>query len=43
MIEHKKYRQHSGSMDSRGAPYPGVREALKESSDQMYQFATREI
>lgn len=42
-LEHKKYRQHSGVMDTYGTPYPGLREAIKENADKMYQIATRGI
>jgi hypothetical protein len=42
-VPERKYRQHSGLMDTYGVPYPGLREAIKGCAGQMYQIATRGI
>lgn len=39
----RKYRQHSGCMTTYGVPYPGVKESLKELSNNIYRIGTGSI
>jgi hypothetical protein len=37
----RKYRQHSGMIDTFGVPYHGVKEAVRVCAERMYQIATQ--
>ena len=39
----RKYRQHSGMIDTYGIPYPGVKEKINGCVKQMYQIATNGV